>query len=98
MGSPILYRGQWKGKPYEDRGIVLEFEPRKRLVTTHWSPLSGVPDLPENYHTVAYDLEAQGATTRVSLTQDNNSSEDEVAHSAQNWQGVLQALKRLLEA
>ena len=45
VGSPILYRGQWQGKPYEDKGIVLEFEPGKRLVTTHWSPLAGLPDL-----------------------------------------------------
>ena len=56
VGSSIVYRGQWNGKPYEDKGKILKFETEKLLVTTHWSPLSGVPDIPENYHTVSYEL------------------------------------------
>ena len=55
--------------------MILEFEPEKRLVSTHWSPLSGVADSPENYHTVAYELSAQDGDTVVTLTQDNNATE-----------------------
>lgn len=97
VGSPIFYRGEWQGKTYEDKGIIVAFEPENRLVTTHWSPLSGVPDAPENYHTVTYELTPQGETTMVTLTQDNNASEEEKSHSEQNWNMVLRSLKQLLE-
>ncbi len=97
VGSPILYRGEWQGKAYEDKGTVLAFEPEKRLVVTHWSPLSGVPDTPEHYHTVTYELKSEGAATRLTLTQDNNSSEEERLHSEQNWRSVLDGLKQILQ-
>ena len=97
VGSPILYRGEWQGRKYEDKGTILHFEPPRRLVSTHWSPLAGVPDLPENYHTVTYELAPVGDSTRVTLTQDNNSTEEEKSHSEQNWKGVLEGLKQVVE-
>jgi uncharacterized protein YndB with AHSA1/START domain len=97
VGSPIIYRGEWEGKPFEDKGEILEMEPEKLLKSTHWSPLSGVPDSPENYHTVTYTLSDQGESTEVTITQDNNASEEEKAHSEKNWQTVLKGMKDLLE-
>ncbi len=98
VGSAILYRGQWEGRPYQDKGRILRAERGKLLVSTHWSPLSGTADSPENYHTVSYELsKAEGRSTRLTITQDNNGSEDEKAHSQQNWQMVLAAMKALLE-
>jgi uncharacterized protein YndB with AHSA1/START domain len=97
MGSPILYRGEWEGKPFEDKGEILAIEPEKKLVSTHWSPLSGVPDQPENYHTVTYDLVSKDDKTELTITQDNNASEQEKAHSEENWKAVLLGLKNLLE-
>lgn len=96
-GSPILYRGQWEGKTFEDKGTVLKVQPGRLLVVTHWSPLSGTPDAPAYYHTVRYELSAQDNGTRVSITQTNNANEDERQHSEQNWNAVLQGLKRMLE-
>ena len=86
VGSPILYRGEWEGKAFEDKGEILEIEPEKVLKSTHWSPLSGVPDSPENYHTVTYTLSGRGDNTEVTITQDNNATEEEKAHSENNWQ------------
>ncbi len=97
VGSPIYYRGEWQGKPYEDKGVLKAVEPERRLVATHWSPLSGVPDTPENYHTVTYMLDGHGDTTDVTITQDHNASEEERQHSEQNWKMVLEGLKKLLE-
>ena len=97
VGSPITYRGEWEGKPFEDKGKILQIEREKSLISTHWSPLSGVPDSPEKYHTVAYTLSEKGGKTEVIITQDNNSSEEERAHSEKNWQMVLEGLKKLLE-
>ena len=97
VGSPIIYRGKWQGKSFEDKGKVLKVEPERVLVSTHWSPLSGVPDSPENYHTVTYKLSETADGTEVTITQDNNPTEQEKEHSEQNWRTVLESMQRLLE-
>lgn len=97
VGSPIYYRGVWQGQPYEDKGVILEFEPPRKLVSTHWSPLAGVPDVPENYHTITYLLDEHDGRTQITLLQDNNASEEERQHSEQNWNMMLASLKALLE-
>lgn len=97
VGSPITYRGEWQGKPFEDKGKIIQMEREKSLVSTHWSPLSGVPDSPENYHTVTYNLAEKDGRTEVTITQDNNASEEEKIHSEQNWNQVLDGMKKLLE-
>jgi uncharacterized protein YndB with AHSA1/START domain len=96
-GSPIVYRGEWQGKRYEDKGTILEVQPERLLRSTHFSPLSGLDDVPENYHTVTYTLEDDGGGTRLTLTQDNNADAEAAAHSEQNWKTMLEALRALLE-
>ena len=97
VGSPITYQGMWEGKAYKDKGQVLQVEPGKLLVSTFWSSLSGLPDVPENYQTVRYELSAAGNGVRLTITQDNNHSQEEADHSAQNWKTVLDGMKKLLE-
>jgi uncharacterized protein YndB with AHSA1/START domain len=96
-GSPIIYKGIWQGKPFEDKGKVVTFHTEKLLVTTHWSPLSGTADIPENYHTVSYELKSENNQTHVILTQDNNATEDEKKHSESNWNMMLKTLKKMVE-
>jgi uncharacterized protein YndB with AHSA1/START domain len=97
VGSPITYRGEWQGKSYEDKGKILEIEPRKRLVSTFWSSLAGLPDTPEYYKTVRYELAPEGDRTKLTITQDNNATQEEADHSEQNWRMVLDGVKKLLE-
>ena len=97
VGSPITYRGEWEGKSYEDKGEILQIEPDKLLVSTFWSSLAGLPDLPENYKTVRYELSPEGSRTKLTITQDNNATQEEADHSTQNWTTVLDKLKELLE-
>jgi uncharacterized protein YndB with AHSA1/START domain len=97
VGSPITWKGEYQGKRYEDRGKILEYEPNRRLAMTHFSPLSGAEDRPENYHNVLFELDGDGDETRVSLSQDGNSSDEEAAHSAKNWQMMLDGLKQVVE-
>src|SRR5215204_2067063 len=40
IGSPITWHGVWNGEPYADHGVILELEPGRRLVNTHFSPRS----------------------------------------------------------
>lgn len=98
VGSSITYRGEWKGQAYEDKGTILELEPERRFVSTYWSGMSGLPDSPENYATVAYELAPEGEGTRLGVSQDNNPSEEAKAQAEGNWRGVLDALKALLES
>ena len=96
-GSPITWSGEYEGTEYRDHGTILEAVPRERLVHTHFSPLTGREDVPENYHTLTWTLhEAEGATT-VTLTQDNNDTEEAAQHSSENWQRVLAGLKKVAE-
>ena len=96
-GSPIVYKGVYQGKAYEDKGAVLQTQPEKLLRMTHWSPLSGTADSPENYHTVSYELVTENGSTQLTITQDNNSSAEEQAQNAGFWQTVLEGIKKLLE-
>jgi uncharacterized protein YndB with AHSA1/START domain len=97
-GSPISWRGEYEGKSYEDRGEVLEVVPERLLTVTHFSPLSGEEDEPENYHTVSYTLDDAGGNTRITLTQDNNASEQAAARSAETWSQLLAGLKEVVES
>ena len=96
-GSPIVWKGEWKGKAYEDKGVILKLRPERVLQYSHFSPLSGQPDKPENYHTVTIELSGGGAQTIVSLSQDNNPTEEARQHSEENWRTMLANLKKLLE-
>jgi uncharacterized protein YndB with AHSA1/START domain len=97
VGSPISWEGEWKGNRYTDKGEVLEATPSRSLRYTHFSPLAGKPDLPENYHTIDISLEEVAAGTHVHLSQDNNATEDERRHSEENWQTMLAGLKDYVE-
>ena len=49
VGSPITFRGVWEGKPYEDKGTILEMMKEKILKYNYWSNFSGDRDEPSNY-------------------------------------------------
>jgi uncharacterized protein YndB with AHSA1/START domain len=96
-GGTIVWKGEWQGKRYEDKGVIRRLTPGRALQYTHFSPLSGLPDKPENYHTVTVELSAADGGTRVSLAQDNNPTEQAREHSARNWEMVLAGLKAYVE-
>jgi uncharacterized protein YndB with AHSA1/START domain len=96
-GSPIVWKGEYEGKKYEDKGKILEYEPERLLRVTHFSPLSGQEDVPANYHTLTYELEGRGEKTLVALTQDNNPTAEAAEHSKANWQKMLSGLKEVVE-
>lgn len=78
-GSSIKYKGVWQGKTYEDKGKILKVIPENLLVSTYWSSMSGLPDKPENYKKVTYGLINANQGTKLTITQDNNASEEEKA-------------------
>ena len=96
-GSSITWRGEYNGKPFEDKGEVIEAVPQERLRVTHFSPLAGQSDRPENYHELVFRLDRTGPSTHVTFTQDNNASAAEADEAADNWHAMLRGLKELVE-
>ena len=100
IGHPIRFKGTFKGKAYEDKGEIRRFEPAKHLSFSHWSALSGLPDAPENYHLVSFDLDPRDRSTEVTLTQSNLSgtvTSSDIEHREEyekNWRAVLDGLAR----
>ena len=92
VGDPITFDGEWEGKPFQDHGEIVEVDRPRLLRYTHYSPLSGQPDVPENYHHLTFTLEESDGSTTVTLEQDGNGSTDEVEHAEGLWQQVLEAL------
>jgi len=97
VGSPIAWKGEWKGKPFEDKGRILEIQQGKRLRYSHFSPLSGAPDRPESYHTVTIQLDGPDGAIHVDLSQDNNPTEKARDESCRNWSMMLDGLKKTVE-
>jgi uncharacterized protein YndB with AHSA1/START domain len=97
VGSPLVHRGEYQGKPYVDKGEIVQFDPPKRLVHTHWSEASGTPDSPEHYEEVTWSLAERGGATELTITERNLPSEEAKSTSDQSWRMVLGNLKELLE-
>jgi uncharacterized protein YndB with AHSA1/START domain len=97
VGSPITFTGVWQGKSYADKGEILEIEPGRLLRVTHFSPLSGLPDAPENYHVVTYAVSEHNGQSKLTITQENNRDQAEVDQSQQTWGMILGNMKQLLE-
>jgi uncharacterized protein YndB with AHSA1/START domain len=97
VGSLITWEGEWKGERYKDHGVILVVEPGRRLVYTHFSPLSGKPDVAENYHTITFELESAGKLTTLTLSQDNNRTQQGREYAEKNWRIMLEKLRDFLE-
>ena len=97
VGSPITYEGEYKGKSYKDKGVILKFKPCAQLQSTYWSSAGGKSDQPENYNKLTYDLQQNDGKTLVTLTQNNIQSEEEKKHVTENWKTVLLNLKKVVE-
>jgi uncharacterized protein YndB with AHSA1/START domain len=97
VGSAITFSGEWEGKPYLDKGIILQIEKEKILKYNYWSSFSGTEDKPENYATIIYSLEEKDGQTTIFISQDSIKSKEALDHSEQNWQMIMKSLKELLE-
>jgi uncharacterized protein YndB with AHSA1/START domain len=98
-GTPIIWRGEWEGRHYEDKGEVLVVDVPFRLAMTHWSPLTGDADEPANYHHIRYDLEQLGSDrTRLTLTHGNSPTQEAADAMVENgWRPMVDALKKVAE-
>ncbi|MBL0101429.1 MAG: SRPBCC domain-containing protein [Saprospiraceae bacterium] len=96
-GNPIIFRGAWEGKSYEDKGIVLEYKPLEKLSYSYLSNWSGKEDLPENYLKVTYEVWPVTLGTKITITQTNYDA-DTAKHSESNWELLITSMAKLLAA
>jgi uncharacterized protein YndB with AHSA1/START domain len=96
-GSPISFKGEWNGRSYRDKGVILENETNRKISYSYWSSLSGTEDKPENHLTITYIVKEEETGTILEITQENLRDESSCEHSENNWRMVLANMKNLLE-
>lgn len=97
VGSPLIFKGEWQGKKYEDKGTILASDKPDLFKYSYWSSMSGMEDKRENYVDITYELKNTGSTTLLSVTQTNVPTEEMKKHSEENWGMVLDGLKKVVE-
>lgn len=97
VGSTLLFKGEWEGKSYVDKGTILQSNPPFLFEYDYLSSWSNKPDIPENYNTITYSLSEQDGGTQLSITQTNCEDEAQQKHSEQNWMMIMTAMKQLIE-
>ena len=97
VGSPIRFTGEWNGQTFEDKGEVVTFDPDNEVAYSHFSPMTGKPDEPENYHTLRFELDETPEGTLVTLDQDNNPTAEAARHSSDNWDAMLRGVRTIAE-
>lgn len=94
VGSPIVWKGEYEGKKYEDKGEILQMEPEKLVQYTH----DVKPDAPEKYHIVTVRLdEEEDGQIRLTITQDNNPDEAAREYTTEFWENVVEQIKEIVE-
>jgi uncharacterized protein YndB with AHSA1/START domain len=103
-GSPVLWKMQHEGKEIIPvKGTVEEIKPGKLLKYSVIDPSMGIPDIPENYLHVTYELSATREGTELKVTQDGyahaakGKERYEEAVKAGGWSSILEVIKELLE-
>jgi uncharacterized protein YndB with AHSA1/START domain len=97
VGEPITFSGEWDGNKYQDKGTILEIDPGKFVKYSYWSSMGGTEDKPENYANITYSLAEKDGETKLTITQDNVKNQEAKEHSEQNWKGVFEELRKLIE-
>lgn len=97
IGAPMIFRGEYQGQRYEDRGTVLAFEPPTCLSYSYWSSFSGTEDLPGARLVIRYRLDDENGRVKITVTTSNCATQEQAQHAARNWDIVLRGLKTLVE-
>jgi uncharacterized protein YndB with AHSA1/START domain len=105
IGSELLWKGQYQGMDMIFvKGKILQLIPNQLLVYTVFDPNSTIPDIPENYLTVSYQLNQKDGYTQFTVTQGdyNKVAEGERRYKeswndGQGWNPILEEIKKICE-
>ena len=98
VGTPIIFRNEWNGQRFEQKGNVIEFLPESRLKYSLFFPRPDLPDIPENYFFMTYELtESEEVTSLLVRQEDPRPSEPTDSTAGDEGPDVLSCLKQLVE-
>ena len=97
-GTSIIFRNEWNGQTFEQKGTVLEFTPESRLKYSLFFPRPDLQDIPEHYFFMTYELSERGESTSVLFRQeDPRPSPLNESSGGDDGPDVLSVLKELVE-
>lgn len=105
IGSPLLWKGVYEGKEMVFvKGNIVDLKPETLLAYTVIDPHSTIPDIPENYLTVTYNLSFEKGFTTLTVTQgdfatvaDGERRYAESDNGGEGWNPILMEIKKLVE-
>ena len=97
VNTPITISG-FHHLPFVNKGIILEFDEGKVLSYSHNSSLSRLPDEPENYSVIKFNLSPADTQTALTLTITNFPTETIYKHLEFYWQSTIVLLKKFVES
>jgi len=98
VGSPIIWRGEFGGVKFEDKGKILENNYGSLLKFEYWSSFGGYEDKPENYSVITYTLDSiDDSTTNYTYTREKIPTEQEFEMFNSHLQLVLEGIRDLAE-
>jgi uncharacterized protein YndB with AHSA1/START domain len=97
-GTPIIFRNEWNGQTFEQKGTVIEFTPESRLKYSLFFPRPDLQDIPEHCFFMTYELIERGDATSVLFRQeDPRPSPPNQSSGGEEGPDVLSYLKELVE-
>ena len=98
VGTPIIFRNEWNGRVFEQKGKVLEFVPESRLKYSLFVPRPDLQDIPEHYFFMTYELTGSDEVTSLLVRQeDPRPSPPNELTGGDEGPDVLSWLKELVE-
>ena len=97
-GTSIVFRNEWNGQVFEQKGSVLEFTPVSRVKYSLFFPRPDLRDIPENHFFMTYELtESGGITSLLFRQEDPRPSIPDASAAGDDGPDVLALLKELVE-
>lgn len=98
VGSPIVFRNEWDGQVFEQKGTIFEFVPESRVKYSLFFPRPDLQDIPEHHFFMTYELtETEGVTSLVVRQEDPRLTLADESNVGDDGPDVLSILKNLVE-
>ncbi|MFB6457437.1 SRPBCC domain-containing protein [Chitinophaga sp. Hz27] len=82
---------------FENKGMVMEWEQEKRLVYSHLSSVSRLPDVAESYSLIGFELNEKEGGTALTVIINHFPTEVIRKHLEFYWRGTIYKIKEIAE-
>ena len=96
-GSVISFRGELHGYVYEDKALVIRWEPERLWTYRYYSQFTGTEDQPESWSLMSFELQPEGQGTRLHFSHSELLLETTLKHAMMYWTITLGLIKQQAE-